>query len=65
VRNHRITDVAITDHQEKQYYSSLTDIPGQIIAKQSIKGIDATSSATITAEAIVAASAKALAKAMR
>ena len=65
VRDHGITDVTITGHKEKQYYSSLTDIPRQIIAKQNIKGIDATSSATITAEAIVAASAKALVKAMQ
>ena len=65
VRNHRITAVKITRHEEKQYYSSLTDIPNQIIAKQSLQGIDATSSATITAEAIINAAAKALAQATR
>jgi len=58
----RIESVKVTRHVEKQYYSSLTDIPRQIVAKQSVKGIDATASATITSEAIIAATAKALAK---
>ncbi len=62
VKDKAITDVRVTKHVEKQYYSSLTDIPNQIIQKQSVKGIDATSSATITAEAIIRATAKALAK---
>ncbi len=65
VKNHRITTVKVTRHEEKQYYSSLTDIANQIIAKQSLQGIDATSSATITAEAIINAVAKALAGATR
>jgi uncharacterized protein with FMN-binding domain len=65
VQDHRITAVNVTRHEEKQYYSSLTDIPNQIIAKQSVQGIDATSSATITAEAIISAAAKALAEATR
>ncbi|MDP6443914.1 MAG: FMN-binding protein [Pirellulaceae bacterium] len=60
VRNQRITSVKVTRHTEKQYYSSLTDIPTQIVERQSVRGIDATSSATITAEAIVRASAMAL-----
>lgn len=62
VKANRISSVKVTKHVEKQYYSSLTDIPSQIISKQSVRGIDATASATITAEAIVRASAKALAK---
>jgi uncharacterized protein with FMN-binding domain len=49
-------------HREKQYYSSLTDTPAKIIAKQGVKGVDSTSSATITSEAIINATAKALAK---
>jgi len=65
VRDQRITAVKIVRHEEKQYYSSLTDIPSQIMEKQSIKGIDATSGATITAEAIVNATAKALAAGIR
>ena len=56
----RIETVKITQHKEKQYYSALRDIPQQIIAKQSLKNVDATSRATITAEAIISATAKAL-----
>lgn len=60
----RIEDVAITKHKEKQYYSALRDMPAQIIAKQSVKDVVATSRATITAEAIVSATAKALVEEM-
>jgi uncharacterized protein with FMN-binding domain len=62
VRGGTIQTVKVTDHKEKQYYSSLADVPQQIIAKQGVKGVDATSRATITAEAIINATAKALAK---
>jgi uncharacterized protein with FMN-binding domain len=65
VRNHRIASVKVLRHEEKQYYSSLTDIPNQIIQKQGVQGIDATSGATITAEAVICASARALAKAVK
>lgn len=58
----KIEDVKVTQHREKQYYSSLTDVPAQIIAKQSVKGVEATSRATITGEAIINATAKALAQ---
>ena len=61
----RITDVKVTDHKEKQFYAALTDTPRQIIAKQSVKGVDATSRATITSEAIINASAKALRSGMK
>jgi uncharacterized protein with FMN-binding domain len=57
----KIESVRVTQHREKQFYSALTDVPNQIIAKQSVQGVDATSRATITAEAIINASAKALA----
>lgn len=65
VRAGRITDVKVTDHKEKQFYAALTDTPRQIIAKQSVKGVDATSRATITSEAIINASAKALRSGMK
>lgn len=58
----KITSLRITQHREKQYYSALRDTPAQILAKQSVKDIDATSRATITSQAIVNATAKALAK---
>jgi uncharacterized protein with FMN-binding domain len=57
----RIEAVRITKHREKQFYSAMTDTPAKIIAKQGVKGVDATSSATITSEAIINATAKALA----
>jgi uncharacterized protein with FMN-binding domain len=62
VQSKRIESVKITKHSEKQYYSALTDTPRKIIEKQGVKGVDATSNATITSEAIINATAKALAK---
>ena len=61
----RIEDVKVTQHHEKQFYASLTETPARIIAKQSVKGVDATSRATITSEAIINATAKALHGAMK
>jgi uncharacterized protein with FMN-binding domain len=57
----KVVSVRVTKHREKQYYSAISDVPGQILAKQSVKDIDATSGATITAQAIVNATAAALA----
>ena len=62
VANHRIEEVKVINHREKQFYAALTDTPNQIITKQSVNGIDATSRATITSQAIVNSTAKALAK---
>lgn len=62
VRSRRIESVKVTKHKEKQYYSSMRDVPEQIIAKQGVKGVDATSRATITGNAIINATAKALAE---
>lgn len=61
VANKRITAVRIVKHGEKQFYSALVDTPQRIIAKQSVKGVDTTSNATLTSEAIINATAKALA----
>ncbi len=55
----------VTRHREKQYYASLTDTPARIIKKQSLKGISATTGATLTSEAIINATAKALAGGQR
>lgn len=62
VANGKILSVKVTNHKEKQFYSSLTDTPAQIIKNQSVKDVDATSGATITSQAIVNATAKALAQ---
>jgi uncharacterized protein with FMN-binding domain len=56
----RISDVRVTQHHEKQYYSSITETCANIIQKQGAKGVDATSGATITSEAIINATVKAL-----
>ena len=61
VQDKKITDVQVVDHQEKQFYAAISDTTAQIIAKQAVTGIDATSRATITSQAIINASAKALA----
>ena len=58
----RISDVKVTRHTEKQWYSSITDTRRQILLKQGAKGVDATSGATITSEAMLNATLKALAK---
>jgi uncharacterized protein with FMN-binding domain len=62
VKSGRMMSVRVTKHKDKQYYSALTDTPQQIIEKQGLKGVDATSGATITSQAIIDATAKALAK---
>jgi uncharacterized protein with FMN-binding domain len=65
VKSRRITGVKVTKHQEKQFYSALTDTPEQIVARQGFRGIDAVSGATMTSEAIINATAKALAGATK
>jgi uncharacterized protein with FMN-binding domain len=58
----KISGVKVLKHEEKQYYSAITDTCSQMILKQGAKGVDATSGATITSEAILNAGLKALAK---
>lgn len=65
VKDGRITDVRVTSHREKQFYSSMIDTPRKIIERQGVTEIDATSSATITSEAIINGTAKALSGAMK
>ena len=61
----RIESVKVTRHKEKQFYSSIIDTTAKIIEKQGVKGVDTTSGATITAEAIINGTAKALARGMK
>jgi uncharacterized protein with FMN-binding domain len=65
VKGGRVESVRVTRHAEKQFYSALTDTPGQIVKKQGVKGVDAVTGATMTSEAIINATAKALAGGMR
>lgn len=62
VQSQKIVSVQVVRHKEKQFYSALTDVPRQILKKQGVRGVDATSRATITGEAIINAAAKALAQ---
>ena len=57
-----ISDVRVSRHTEKQYYSSISETCANLIKKQGAKGVDATSGATITSEAIINATVKALTK---
>ena len=61
----RIASVRVVRHSEKQFYAALSEMPQRIIAKQSVKGVDTTSDATLTSEAIINATAKALAGAAK
>jgi len=63
VRQGRIQAVRVTKHTDKQYLGSLAEMPRQIVARQSLVGIDAVTGATVTSDAIVNATARALAKA--
>ena len=65
VQGGRIESVRVVEHREKQFYSSMIDTSRKIVEKQSVRGIDATSNATITSEAIINATAKALSGAMK
>ena len=58
----RIADVKVSRHTEKQYYSSITETCANLIKKQGARGVDATSGATITSEAIINAAVKSLPK---
>jgi uncharacterized protein with FMN-binding domain len=65
VKSGRMTDVRVTNHREKQFYSSIEDTPRNLLRRQAFLGIDTTSGATITSEAIINATAKALSKGQR
>ena len=65
VRGGRLQDVRIVRHVEKQYYAAMTETPRKIIQKQGLQGVDATTGATITSEAIINATAQALGSALK
>jgi uncharacterized protein with FMN-binding domain len=65
VADSKIQTVRVIDHREKQFYTALEETPQQIILKQTVKGVDAVTGATITSEAIINATARALADAMK
>lgn len=63
VVNSRITSVKVTKHKDKQFFSAINETTGKIVKQQSLSNIDATTGATVTSDAIVSATAKALANA--
>ena len=60
VKDKSIESVRVLKHREKQFYSAINDTTNQIVKSQDIREIDGTTSATITSQAIVNATAKAL-----
>ena len=62
VQDQRIQSLTITSLSDKQYYHAVNQTVQRILKKQTVKGIDAISGATITSEAVVRATAKALAQ---
>lgn len=65
VANSKISAVKVTKHREKQYYAALEDTPRQILETQGFQDIDGTSGATITSQAIVTATARAMSKGVK
>ena len=65
VQSGRLQDVKVVQHHEKQYYAAMTETPRKIIQKQGLRGVDATTGATITSEAIINATAQALGSALK
>jgi uncharacterized protein with FMN-binding domain len=61
VADGKITSVRVIKHREKQFYSAIRDTTKSIQDSQGVRGIDATSGATITSQAIVNATARVLA----
>ncbi len=60
-----ISNVKVTKHKEDQPYRSIQDIPQQIVETQNLAHVDAITSATVTSNAIISATARALKSAMK
>jgi uncharacterized protein with FMN-binding domain len=65
IQGGRIDSVAVTRHKEDIFYTAPTEIPRRIVESQGVLRVDAVTGATFTSEAIVSATARALAKAMK
>lgn len=68
IANGKIAKVEIVHHNEvgKQYYeAAIRDVPGIIVERQSVEGIDAVSGSTMTTKGILKATEKALRKAKK
>lgn len=65
IAKHSIESVRVTRHKERQFHTAIEETPRQIVLKQTVKGIDAVTGATITSEAVINAAASALSQAMK
>ncbi len=61
----QIESVKVLSHRETRIYTSVMDIPTQIVERQSVEDIDAVSGATVISHSIVNAVSKALAGAAK
>ena len=65
VREGRIEAVRVVRHKEDRFLTALIDVPQHILEKQGVDRIDAVTGATISSEAVLNASAAALAGAAK
>ncbi len=65
VKGGKIVSVKVVQHREDVFYTSLTEVPRRIVEAQGLKRVDAVTGATITSEAIMNATAKALSEARK
>ena len=61
----RLESVRVTRTEEDRPLTALTEVPEHIIDKQGLKGVDVTAAATVTSDAIINATGKALQSAMK
>jgi uncharacterized protein with FMN-binding domain len=60
VEDGKIGAIEVVEHEEDWFFTSLKDVPQQIVDQQGLEGVDAITGATMTSVAIVNAAAKAL-----
>ncbi len=60
----RLESIEVTQLSDRQYFHAVDQTIQRIVSKQTVKDVDAVSGATITSEAVIRASAKALAEGM-
>ena len=59
-----IESVKVTSMSDRQYYHAVEETLQRIMSRQSVKGVDAVSGATVTSEAVIRATARALSQGM-
>ena len=64
VKGRRIEAINVTYNPDRQYFHAVDETIRRILLKQTVNGVDAISGATVTSEAVIRASAKALAEGM-